>query len=259
VVAEVEALVGQGTKEVTLLGQNVDSYGHDLPGKPDLADLLVELNRIPGLRRLRFLTSHPKDMKGKLIDTIARLDKVCEHISLPMQSGDNHILRAMRRGYTVESYRQLVARIREAIPGVALSTDIIVGFPGESQAQFQNTYSLLEELRFDTVHGAMYSPRPGTLAARAMEDSVPAEEKRRRLDMVEALQQAIATEINSRLLGKVVEVLVEGQVKGKWQGRTRTNKPVFFAHNGDWRGQLVQVKVEKTSPWSLQGRLAEGA
>lgn len=257
IVAEASHLAGMGAREITLLGQNVDSYGHDLPGKPDLAGLLAELNQVPGLYRLRFLTSHPKDMKAKLIETVARLDKVCEHINLPAQSGDDDILKAMRRGYTASDYRRLVAQIRNIIPGVALSTDIIVGFPGETEAQFRNTYDLLAELRFDTVHAAMYSPRPGTLASRTMPDDVPAAEKKRRLDMVEALQEQVAAGSNASLLGQGVEVLVEEQVKGKWQGRTRTNKLVFFAHEGDWHGQLVIVRVEKASPWSLQGKLIE--
>ncbi len=254
-VNEVNELVRRGAKEVTLLGQNVDSYGHDLPGRPDLADLLYELNGINGLSRLRFLTNHPKDMSDRLIEAVALLDKVCEQISLPVQSGDNGILELMRRGYTVEHYRRLIDEIRSRIPGVALSTDIIVGFPSESEEQFRRTYDLLSELRFDTVHVAAYSPREGTIAAREMEDNIPPLEKKRRLNMVEQLQENIATEINSRLLGDTVEILVEGRKKGKWQGRTRSDKLVFFSDNENHHGTLVNVKIEKTSPWSLQGRL----
>ncbi len=252
---EVEELARRGAKEVILLGQNVDSYGHDLPARPDLADLLGELNAIGGIARIRFLTSHPKDMSLKLIDVVARLDKVCEQLSLPVQSGDNDILRAMRRGYTVEHYRRLVLEIRSRIPKVALSTDVIVGFPSESKAQFQRTVNLLCELRFDTVHVAAYSPRAGTLAAREYEDNISSDEKKRRLHIVEQLQEKIATEINAELLGRVVEVLVEGSKKGKWQGRTRGGKLVFFGGNGDLLGQLVEVRIEKTSPWSLQGKV----
>ncbi|MFC1941604.1 MiaB/RimO family radical SAM methylthiotransferase [Chloroflexota bacterium] len=252
---ETRELVNRGAREITLLGQNVDSYGHDLPGKPDLADLLAELNTISGLARLRFLTNHPKDMSLKLIKAITKLDKVCEQISLPVQSGSNDILKAMRRGYTVEQYRHLVTQIRNQLPGAALSTDIIVGFPSESDSQFQETYDLLSEIKFDTVHIAAYSPRTGTVAARELEDNVPLPEKRARLNKVELLQEGIATEINSRLLGRTVEVLVEGRAKGKWYGRTRTDKLVFFSDSNSCLGQLVNISVEKTSPWSLQGKI----
>jgi tRNA-2-methylthio-N6-dimethylallyladenosine synthase len=254
IVGEVKGLVGRGAREVTLLGQNVDSYGHDLPDRPELADLLMALNDTDGLTRLRFLTNHPKDMSSRLIEVIARMDKVCEQINLPVQAGSNEILQAMRRGYTVEQYRRLVSEIRDKIPGVALSTDVIVGFPSESERQFRQTVDLLAELRFDTVHVAAYSPRPGTTAARELEDDVPPAEKRRRLNEIERLQKTIATEINARLLGTTVEILVEGRKKGKWQGRTRTDKLVFFSDSNNYPGQLVKIKVEKTSPWSLQGR-----
>jgi len=238
-----------------LLGQNVDSYGHDLPDKPDLADLLSELNTVDGLARIRFLTNHPKDMSPKLIEAIAYLDKVCELICLPVQSGDNDILKAMRRGYTTEHYRQLVEQIRNKVAGVALSTDVIVGFPSESPRQFQQTVNLLSELRFDTVHVAAYSPRPGTIASRKFEDNVPLAEKRERLRKIEQLQESIAAEINAQLLGNTVEVLVEGKKKGKWQGRTRSGKLVFFNDNSDYLGQLVKIRIEHTSPWSLQGKI----
>jgi len=255
ITSEVGELVRRGAKEVTLLGQNVDSYGHDLADKPDLADLLSELNAIDGLARIRFLTNHPKDMSTRLINTVACLDKVCELICLAVQSGNNDILKAMRRDYTVEHYRRLIAEIRSKIPGVAISTDVIVGFPSESEQQFQQTFSLLSELRFDTVHVACYSPRPGTIAAKELEDNIPAVEKRRRLNTIEQLQESIATEINAQLLGKTVEVLVEGKKKGKWQGRTRSDKLVFLSDNDDYLGQLVNIKIEKTSPWSLQGKI----
>jgi tRNA-2-methylthio-N6-dimethylallyladenosine synthase len=250
IVCEVKELVRRGVKEVTLLGQNVDSYGHDLPGRPDLADLLGKLNEIEGLARMRFLTNHPKDMSGRLIEAIASLEKVCEQISLPVQSGSDDILRAMRRSYTSGQYRQLVARIRDKIDGAALSTDVIVGFPSEGETQFQATVDLLTEIRYDTVHIAAYSPRPGTVAAREYEDDVPGTEKKRRLDLIEK-----PTEINARLLGEAVEVLVENKTRGKWQGRTRTGKLVFFSDRKDYQGCLVKVLIEKTSPWSLQGKV----
>lgn len=259
IVCEVKQLVHRGVKEVTLLGQNVDSYGHDLPHQPNLADLLTELNTIDGLARIRFLTNHPKDMSPRLIEAVAQLDKVCEHISLPVQSGSNDTLKAMRRGYTVEDYRHLVTQIRSKIPGVALSTDVIVGFPMETEERFQQTFDLLSELKPDTVHVAAYSPRPGTIAARRFEDDVPPTEKKQRLNKIEQLQQSIAAEINRQLLGKMVEVLVEGKKKGKWYGRTRTGKLVFFTDTNDCLGQLVKVRIEHTSPWSLQAKIKTGS
>ena len=255
ITGEVRELVRRGTKEVTLLGQNVDSYGHDLPDKPDLADLLAELNNIEGLARIRFLTNHPKDMSLKLIEAIAHLGKVCEQISLPFQAGNNDILKAMRRGYTAEQYRQLVSQIRNKIPAVALSTDVIVGFPSESAHQFQQTADLLSEIKFDTVHVAAYSPRTGTIASRELRDNVPTAEKKERLNTIEQLQERIATEINAQLLDKTVEILVEGKVKDKWQGRTRSDKLVFFNDDSDCIGQLINIRINKTSPWSLQGNV----
>ncbi|MCL0029473.1 tRNA (N6-isopentenyl adenosine(37)-C2)-methylthiotransferase MiaB [Dehalococcoidia bacterium] len=254
IIGEVQGLIQGGVKQVTLLGQNVNSYGHDLPGKPDLADLLRELNQIDGLARIRFLTSHPKDMDQKLIEAVASLDKVCEHISLPVQSGDNEILKAMRRGYTIEQYRELVFRIRSAIPDVALSTDVIVGFPNEDRERFRRTLDLLQELRFDTVHVAAYSPRPATIAARKLEDNVEPAEKKGRLCQVEEIQEQIAAERNALLLGQTVEVLVEGRKGSRWQSRTRTDKLVFFDSPADCLGQLLQVEIEHAGPWSLQGK-----
>ena len=258
IVNEVKELVKYGTREVTLLGQNVDSYGHDLPDKPDLATLLKELNSVDGLLRLRFLTNHPKDMSDTLIDAISSLDKVCEQINLPVQAGDNGILSLMRRGYTVEHYRKLIDKIRSKIPDIALSTDIIVGFPTESDEQFRNTFDLLADIRFDTVHVAAYSPREGTIAARDLNDDVTDEEKKRRLSIVEELLEDIATGINAGLKGKTVEILVEGRKKGKWQGRTRSDKLVFFRDNENHKGKLVEIEIEKTSPWSLQGKIIKG-
>jgi len=252
--SQVEDLSRRGTREITLLGQNVDSYGHDLPHKPDLADLLVELNDLDGLSRIRFLTSHPKDMTEKLVRTVASLDKVCESISLPVQAGDDDVLRAMGRGYTIQNYRDLIEQIRSYIPGTALSTDVIVGFPGETEEQFQGTMSVLSEIRFDTVHVAAYSPRPGTLASKQFKDDVPVTEKRNRLQMVEQLQEKISTEINAQLLGQTVEILVEGRKKGKLWGRTRTGKLVFFEDSAERTGQLVYIEIKRTGPWSLQGR-----
>jgi tRNA-2-methylthio-N6-dimethylallyladenosine synthase len=255
IASEVKKLVALGVTEVTLLGQNVDSYGHDLADKPDLAYLLGELNAIEGLSRIRFLTSHPKDMSQRLIEQVARLEKVCAEISLPVQSGSNDMLKAMGRGYTVERYRDLITEIRRCIPDVALSTDVIVGFPGETRAMFEETLALLSELRFDTVHVAVYSPRPGTFAADKYTDDVPMAEKKERMRRVEARQRQVATEINAALLDQTVEVLVEGKKQGKWWGRTWGGKLVFFPDRGDRYGQLVKITIERTSPWSLQGRM----
>lgn len=256
--AEVISLVHQGVKEITLLGQSVDSYGHDLPTKPTLASLLEELTRVEGLERLRFLTCHPQGMTQELMEAVARLDKVCEHVSLPVQAGDDAILEDMRRNYTVAEYKTLVDRMRSAIPALALSTDVIVGFPGETEGQFQGTLQLLEELRFDTVHSACYSPRTGTLAARHLPDTVSPEEKRKRLRRVEELQEAISAEINSRLVGQRLEVLVEGRHRGRWQGRTRSNKLTFFQDSNEWTGRTALVEITKTSAWALQGNLVRG-
>lgn len=267
IVSEVQDLARRGVKEITLLGQNVDSYGHDLAGidrrtakgrwSPDLADLLEAVHEVEGLARIRFLTSHPVDMTQRLVETAARLPKVCEHMEVPVQSGDDTMLRRMGRGYTAAAYRDLVARIRAAIPGVGLATDVIVGFPGETEAQYQATYRLLEELRFDMVHVAAYSPRPDTPAERLAND-VPPEEKERRRKAVDHLQGRIVGEINARLLDHTVEVLVEGRHKGKWRSRTRTNKLVFFDVDGrDRTGQLVLVRITRTGPWSMQGKVQE--
>jgi len=253
IVSEVALLVKRGTKEVTLLGQNVDAYGKDLPGVSNLADLLTEVNKTRGLYRIRFLTSHPRDMSAKLIDTIAKLDKVCRVVSLPVQAGSNEILAAMKRGYTREEYIALVNRIRERIPDVALSTDVIVGFPGETTDNFKDTYNLLDEIKFDSVHIAAYSVRPGTYAAKNLTDDVPPVEKKARLDVLEKLQEAIATEINAKLMGKTVEILALGEKNGKWWGRTKSDKLVFFSGEGDFTGKLVEITISHTSPWSLSG------
>ena len=261
IVCEVRERVRRGTGEVTLLGQNVDSYGHDLDDRSDLADLLARLNDIEGLARIRFLTNHPKDMGERLIAAIAGLDRVCEHVSLPVQSGSNDILRAMKRGYTVEDYRRLVGEIRREVPGVALSTDVIVGFPSETESRFGETYDLLADLRFDTVHVAAYSPRPETSAARELVDDVPAAEKKRRLNEIERLQEGIAMSLGAAYLGRTVEVLVEGRKSDRWYGRTRTDRLVFFDSDDDWlgekdcRGQLVAVRIVHTGPWSLRAEL----
>ena len=256
-VHEVELLVDRGVKEVTVLGQTVDAYGLDLPGKPDLGYLLAQLNDVAGLERIRFLTSHPSFFTGEIIHAVADLPKVCEHINLPVQAGDDEVLKAMRRPYTRQEFKDLVGRIRDIVPHSSLATDIIVGFPGETGEQFQKTVELIAELRPDKVHCAAYSPRPGTIAGRTMEDGVSKEEKTRRRVQLEDLQQGILTEINSALLGQEVDILVEGRRDGKWHGRTRTDKLVFFQSEDEYLGQLVNLNITKTGPWSLQGELVQ--
>ena len=255
---EVETLASRGVKEVTLLGQTVDAYGHDLPDQPNLAHLFRRLNEIDGIERIRFLTSHPKFMTQEIIQAVADVAKVCEHINLPVQAGDDQVLDEMRRQYSRSEYIDLVGRIREVIPEVALNTDIIVGFPGETEEQFQQTLDLLAQLRLDKVHCAAYSSRPGTIASRVMDDSVPEEEKTTRRKRVDAQQEQIQTEINAKLVGRYEEILVEGLQRGKWQGRTRSHKLVFFESEACHQGELVTVKIERSSPWSLQGSLAAG-
>ncbi|MBS1254086.1 MAG: tRNA-2-methylthio-N(6)-dimethylallyladenosine synthase [Anaerolineales bacterium] len=254
---EVRSLVAQGVREVTLLGQIVDRYGFDVPDGPDLADLLHVIHEIDGLERIRFLTSHPNYMHDGLLDTVAELPKVMEHIEVPIQAGDNEVLERMRRGYTREDYYALVHKIRDKVPGVAIHTDIIVGFPGETEEQFQKTYDALSDLKLDKAHVACYSPRPNTVSASAMEDDVPAAEKERRRRALDDLQEQIVGEINSRLLDQTVEILVEDQHKGKWRGRTHTNKLVFFKDDGDWQGKLVDVRITWAGPWSMQAKLVK--
>lgn len=258
VALEVESLVSQGVREVTLLGQNVDTYGHDLPLRTDLAALIERLNAIEDLWRIRFLTSHPKDMSQNLIEAVARLPKAMEHINLPVQAGDDDVIRRMKRRYTLRYYRDLVRRIRETINGVSLATDIIVGFPGETHDQFMRTMDLLQEIKFDKVHVAAYSPRPGTVAA-GWPDDVPHDEKMLRLHAVEKLQEQIARDLNQRHLHEEMEVLIESNERGKWMGRNRANKIVFIADNSDSQldrtGQLVLARVTEIGPWSMQGSL----
>lgn len=254
---EAHHLVKQGVREITLLGQIVDRYGLDLPDQPSLAMLLHDLNAIEGLLRIRFLTSHPNYMTDDLLDAVAELPKVCPHIEVPIQAGDDAILRAMRRGYTVSAYRDLIDRIREKIPGSSIATDIIVGFPGETEEQFQRTFELLQDLRMDVAHLARYSPRTGTYSERKLIDDVPAEEKMRRFRLLEDLQENISADINARLLGETVSVLIEEQSRGRWRGRTPTNKLVFVESDRDIWGQEVAVRITWTGPWSMVGLLAE--
>ncbi len=258
ILAHVRSLARQGVKEITLLGQIVDRYGKDIPDGPDLADLLRVTHQVAedaGIERIRFLTSHPNWMTEKLLQAVAELPRVMPHIEVPIQAGDDAVLARMRRGYTADQYRLLVAKIRRIIPDAAIHTDIIVGFPGETRAQFMQTYRILEELKLDKAHLARYSPRPQTVSVRRMEDDVPDHEKRERHRMIENLQARVVAEINARYLGQEVEVLVEGFHKGRWRARTPQNKLVFFEADGDWKGKLAKVEVTWTGPWSMQARL----
>ncbi len=255
-VDECTRIVARGAKEITLLGQIVDSWGHDLPGRPQLADLLEAVHEVPGLQRLRFLTSHPAWMTDRLISAVARLPRCMPDINLPVQAGSDRVLKIMRRGYTTARYRALVEKIRATIPNVSLTTDIIVGHPGETREDFEQTLALCDELRFDKVHIAAFSARPGTRAAEQEQDpalAVDEQEKDARRRELERLQERIATERSARFQGATVEVLVEGESKGKWRGRSPNNKLVFFTHPDDLTGQLVNVRITQTSPWALQG------
>lgn len=257
IVAEVRKLVAGGVKEVVLLGQIVDRYGRDIPDGPDLADLLRAVHRVEGLERLRFLTSHPNYMSRRILQAVAELPKVMPQIEVPVQAGNDQVLANMKRGYTAQEYRDLIGLIRDIIPDAAIHNDIIVGFPGETDEQFHDTYDLLADLEFDKVHLARYSPRPGTLSARRMEDDVPDAEKRRRFHAIEALQKQISERKMQSWLDSYQEVLVEGRHKGRWQGRTPQGKLVFFDDERELRGKLIHVHITHAGPWSMSGETAD--
>ena len=257
ILLEARSLVAGGARELVLLGQIVDRFGLDLEGNYHLPQLLADLSEIPDLRRLRFLTSHPNWMSAELIDAVATLPKVMPHIEIPLQAGDDDVLKMMRRGYTNSQYRDLVAQIREHIPGVSIGTDIIVGFPGESETAFMNTFDTLAELKLDVAHLARYSPRPGTYSARNLPDDIPAEEKMRRFRALEDLQKEVVGTLNAAYLGKSIPVLFEGKSKNRWRGRTPTNRLVFVETDQDLLGQELDVRINWTGPWSLLGELVE--
>ncbi len=251
-VREAEMLAARGAKEITLLGQIVDRYGHDLPDKPDLADLLRAIHPVDGLERIRFLTSHPRDMTQRILDAVAELPKACEHLNLPFQAGSDEVLERMRRPYTIAQYTELIERARETIPGVAISTDVIVGFCGETDEEFRQTMDVLEQVKFDIVHVAPYSTRPGTIADRKLVDDVPPKVKIERRKAVEELQERIATELNAPLAGTRQEILIERRVKDAWTGRTRTNKIVHVqGSEANLEGHVVDVDIVRAGPWSL--------
>jgi len=254
ILAEVESLARTGTKEVVLLGQIVDRYGRDIG--TTLARLLEQISDVPGIERIRFLTSYPVDFDRELMEAVAGLPKVCEDVNLPVQAGDDTVLRRMARGYKAQLFEDRVAEMRSVIPHLGLATDIIVGFSGETEEQFGNTIALLERVRCDVVHVAMYSERPGTQAPRLWPDDVSPVEKKRRLHEVERVQSQIAAEINAAMVGSTQELLIEGTRQGKWFGRTRNNKLVFFESGEQLAGQVVAATITASSSWSLQGALA---
>lgn len=259
ILAEAGKLATQGYVELTLLGQNVNSYGQDLPGQVTFAELLVELNQVEGLERIRFMTSHPKDLSTDLIETVKKSEKVCEHFHLPVQSGSNRILEAMNRRYTREHYLDLVAAIKDNIPGVSITSDIIVGFPGEEKEDFLATIDLLEKARFDNAFSFLYSPRNNTAAAGLVENLTHSE-KESRLQRLNEVQHRISKEANENLTNQLVELLVEGDSKGNPEiqaGRTRTNKLVHFKSSEDLTGKLVQVKITEARTWNLVGELVK--
>jgi tRNA-2-methylthio-N6-dimethylallyladenosine synthase len=254
VLQECDAAVLAGARELVLLGQNVDDY-RDPGGRGGLAALVREVERIPELKRLRFMTSHPQDLEPELLEVMAASDVVCRELQLPVQSGDDGILKRMARGYQTRHYRAIVERARTLMPDLGLVTDVIVGFPGESEAAFLNTRRLLEEMEFDVVHLAMYSPRPGTFAATKMEDDVPSAEKLRRLNDLLALQREIATRKTARWVGRQVEVLIEGRDElGRPFGRIRQGKrAIVLRGSGVEPGDVISLRVLQATAGQLMG------
>ncbi len=255
IVSEVEQSVAAGHHEITLLGQNVNSYGQDLNEDCDFADLLVQVNCIKDLKRVRFTTSHPKDLSASLVAAMAELPRVCEHLHLPIQSGDDQVLERMGRGYSYEHYRRVVEAAREQMPQMSITTDVMAGFPGETEAQFGNTLRAFREIRFDQAFMFKYNDRPGTCAAQ-MEGKVPEEVRQQRLEQLIACQNEIAHQINEELVGASFEVLVEGRdakSPEKVRGRTRTNKIVIFPASSDLQGRIVEVQAQQAFLWGFLG------
>lgn len=259
IIAEIRSLAAQGVKEITLLGQIVDRYGKDIADGPNLAGLLRLAHEVDGIERLRFLTSHPNYFGEDLLEAVAELPKVMPHFEIPIQAGDDTVLENMRRGYTQQDYRRLVEKIRARIPDCSIATDIIVGFPGETEAQFMQTFQVLADLKLDVAHLARYSMRAGTVATRRMVDDVSDEEKMRRFRLLEELQENVVAEINGKYLGESVPVLFEEKVKGRWKGRTPTNKLVFVESDSDLRGKILPATITWTGPWSMQATLQRQA
>lgn len=257
IVAEIKDLVQHGYREVMLLGQNVNSYGKDLSQNIDFADLLQQVNEIEGLDRIRFMTSHPRDFTDKLIDILASCERVCEHYHLPVQAGSTRILKKMNRGYSKEEYLRLVEKIRDKVPQASITTDIIVGFPGETEADFNETIDVVQRVRFDGAYTFIYSPRPGTPAAK-MEEQVPEEVKKERFQKLLELVNSITEEINHRLVGRTLPVLFEGTSKYDENiiaGRTRTNKIVHVPGTKDLIGKIYPVRITEAQMFSLSGEI----
>ncbi len=256
ILEEVEELAREGYKEITLLGQNVNSFGKDLQIEYDFADLLRDVDRVKELQRVRFMTSHPRDFTEKIVRAVIDGEKVCEHFHLPLQSGSNRILKAMNRGYSREVYRELIKLIKKLSPGSAVTTDIIVGFPGESEADFMGTLEMVKEIRFDAAYNFVYSPRKGTAAAE-MKGQVDKETKTERIILLNKIQNRISLEKNRELIGTKQEVLVEGRSKNNpdmYTGRTRTNKIVHFASPENMVGKMLTVGIVEAKPWTLTGK-----
>jgi tRNA-2-methylthio-N6-dimethylallyladenosine synthase len=257
---EVKGLVNNGIKEITLLGQNVNSYGNDLDINIDFADLLNKLNKINGLYRIRYMTSHPKDFTQKLINEISKSDKVCEHFHLPVQSGSNSVLKRMNRGYTREKYLDLINNIKEKVPESSITTDFIVGFPGETDDDFNETLNLVREVEFDMAFTFIYSPRTGTPAAK-MKDQISEDIKKDRLKRLIKLQNEISLKKNKLFEGKIVEVLVEGESSKNsemYMGRTRGNKLILFPREDGIIGSLINVRIKEVHSWTLYGEILRG-
>ena len=257
IVLEVERLASLGTKEITLLGQTVNSYGKFLDAPCSFATLLSRLNAIEGIERIRYTSPYPKDFNDDVIDAIAHLPKVCEQVHMPIQVGDDNLLQRMHRGYTLEQYRTIVAKLRSAVPDIALTTDLMLGFPGETDAEFQNTLNMVREIRFDAAYMFHYSPREGTKAAE-YEDQIPQSLKLDRLHELIELQNSITLEINKSQLGTVYEVLVEGRSPkdaNKWTGMNRQGKTINFPAGRDLAGKLVHVTAVQSHLWGFTGEL----
>lgn len=255
---EARRLAAEGVREIVLLGQIVDRYGRDLEPPLDLADLLRDVAELDGLERIRFLTSHPAYFSRRVLDAVSECPRICPHFILPIQAGHDEVLARMRRGYTVDDYRRLIGGIRERLPDVAIQTDLIVGFPGETEPQFEETARRVEEFRFDKIHLAKYSPRPGTFAARRYPDDVSAADKERRRLQIEELQCGIQEASNRRYAGQVVEVLIEEADEkrpGRWRGRTRDDRLVIVESPESLKGRLAQVQIHWTGPFTLIGKL----
>lgn len=257
IIEEVKDLALDSYKEITLLGQNVNSYGKDFSNPYDFADLLQDINNIDGIERIRFMTSHPKDITDKLIDTIKNCGKICEHLHLPFQAGSNKILKLMNRKYTKEEYLYKIEKIKNALPDIALTTDIIVGFPGETEEDFEETLGIVKKVQFDQAFTFIYSKRKGTPAF-DMKDSITKKEKHKNFDKLIEIQNEISKKINDTYLGRTVEVLVDGISKNnlnRYTGRTRTGKIVNFSGENNLPGELVYVKVKEAYSWYLGGEL----